>query len=441
MKKFKLAIFSIAMVLLVFTSCTNEETIVDPQQNTEESESITTTFNQLSRQFDQNGNLNSDNPAGNVVFDFCFDFVYPLDLSFNNGTTVTANSLDDIIDLIISSTDELYVNGIAFPFNVETYNESTNAIEIVTINNEDEFITLLNSCEFDDPQDCICTAEYDPVCVEVSDINGETFTITYPNACDAECDGFTEDDFVDNCEEDYNPSGNECFTLNYPLSIVTADGTTFTVNSEEELSTATYGLYEFDFVYPFTVTLENEEVVTVNSSEDFETILSDCYEDNTPNECDECLDAVYDPVCVEVNGQTYAFDNACYALCAGYTEDNFVECNSTSDCSTDEISSALINNDGWVIGDYNGSQEFDVYDITFNADGTLEWTANDGAAFSGSWSIEDNPATGGNTLTLIFSGPNLQEVTGSWRVIGCDLPCFIAFQLDNNTMVLSRSCD
>jgi hypothetical protein len=50
MKHFTKSIFSILMVLFVFTSCTNEESIVDSQQNIEESESITTTLNLLSRQ-------------------------------------------------------------------------------------------------------------------------------------------------------------------------------------------------------------------------------------------------------------------------------------------------------------------------------------------------------------------------------------------------------
>ncbi|MDA7824989.1 hypothetical protein N8986_01885 [Flavobacteriaceae bacterium] len=211
MKHFTKSIFSILMVLFVFTSCTNEESIVDSQQNIEESESITTTLNLLSRQYDQNGNLNNDNPTGNVVFDFCFDFVYPLNLTLNNGTTITVNSLNDLVEVMMSSTEELYINGIAFPFNVETFNESTNAIEVLTINNEDEFEALLESCDFDETDDCFCTEEYDPVCVSITDSNGESFALLYPNACHAICDGFTEDDFSEECGEDYVIGGGRMF--------------------------------------------------------------------------------------------------------------------------------------------------------------------------------------------------------------------------------------
>jgi hypothetical protein len=40
---------------------------------------------------------------------------------------------------------------------------------------------------------CICTMEYDPVCVQG---NGEI--LRYSNACQAMCDGFDQDDFI-NC--------------------------------------------------------------------------------------------------------------------------------------------------------------------------------------------------------------------------------------------------
>ena len=53
MKNFKLSIFGILILLLTFTSCNNEDTIVDTQQNTEESESITTTLGRLSQQYDE----------------------------------------------------------------------------------------------------------------------------------------------------------------------------------------------------------------------------------------------------------------------------------------------------------------------------------------------------------------------------------------------------
>ena len=145
MKNLKLSIFSILMVLFVFTSCTNDDSIVDLPQNMQESETITTVMGLMSQLYDQNGNLNSDND-----FEICFDFVYPLELMFNNGTTVTVNSEEELIDVMMNSTEELYITGIVFPFDVELYNETTDTVEIVTINNEEEFAALLESCDIGD---------------------------------------------------------------------------------------------------------------------------------------------------------------------------------------------------------------------------------------------------------------------------------------------------
>ena len=142
MKNFKFLILNFAMLIAVFTSCTNEEDIMEIQQDTAESASIITTLNRLNEQYDDDGNvIVTENPAGNVVFDFCFDFVYPIDLIFNTGAIVTVNSLEELVAIYTGSTDDLFINGIVFPFQVEIYNEESNALEIETIIDEDAFFS------------------------------------------------------------------------------------------------------------------------------------------------------------------------------------------------------------------------------------------------------------------------------------------------------------
>lgn len=424
MKNLKFALFSMLMVLFLVTSCTNDEPVVQEQQETEESQSITTSLNRLSVQFDQNGNFTADNnPAGNVVFDFCFDFVYPITLSYNNGTTVDVNGLDDLVTVILSSTQELYINGIAFPFDVETYNENSDAIEIVTINNEEEFAVLIEDCGFDDFEECVCVEVYDPVCVEITDPNGETFTITYPNSCYAECDGFTEDDFVDTCEDDYYSNGPDCFTLNFPLDIIVNGDTVITINSEEELGNALYDVYDFNFVYPFNVTLGNQEVVTVTNEEDLEDLLEDCYDDyNVPNDCEACEDAPIDPVCIEYttpSGEivTEVFPNMCYAECLGYTEDNIIECeddnNQGSVCEQEVIEGVFEECNTWE-ANVSGS----TFDYLFNEDGTLEISSpNSGVVASGTWEIGYDTI---QAVTFIILSTDSDNFTTVWFFINCD---------------------
>jgi hypothetical protein len=85
MKHIKVTIFSIVATLMVVTSCSNNEPVTIEQQTIEESVSIKAALNFMSNQFDASGNvLTSDNPAGNIVFDFCFDFIYPNVLQYGN---------------------------------------------------------------------------------------------------------------------------------------------------------------------------------------------------------------------------------------------------------------------------------------------------------------------------------------------------------------------
>ena len=365
MKNFKVSIFSVLIVLLAFTSCTNEETIVDTQQNTEESESITTTLGRLSQQYDENGNVDqTNNPAGNIVFDFCFDFVYPIDLSFNTDTTVTVNSLDELIDIYSSSTENLFINGIAFPFQVETYNENSNTLEIETINNEDEFFSLLEDCNFDEIEDCYCTEEYDPVCVNVTDLDGELFTISYPNACYAICDGFTEDDFSEECEQDYDSGAGECFEFVYPISIILDAGNPVIVNSREELFNATYGAYHIDLVLPLDIIIEGDTVVTINDYDELEAIIEECF------------------------GDSYG----------------------DIDCSIEDITNTLVNC-FWQIDFVDDDQ----YLYNLNSDGTYQVQSGDSLLTFGTWNI----VTGNDTFYLTLNA-NTSEYSDEWVVTVCD---------------------
>ncbi len=127
---------------------------------------------------------------------------------------VTVNSVEELVNVIINSSQELYITGVVFPFDVTLYDIESNELIVQTINNEEEFSNLIANCYFNDP--CICTEEYDPVCVEII-ANDSLILITFPNSCYAFCEGFTESDLV-NCE-----NNTEC-TI-YDLEVITGDCT------------------------------------------------------------------------------------------------------------------------------------------------------------------------------------------------------------------------
>jgi len=212
MKKYTKLIFGFLLLLVISVACTNDDSkieLVEVHQST----SIQNALNQLRNYYHEDGTINEDmNPTNNLVFDFCFEFIYPLSLSYNNQVIVTVNSIEELINVIINSSQELYIDGVVFPFDVTLYDVESNELVVQTINNEEEFSNLIADCYFNDP--CICTEEYDPVCVEII-ANDSVMVITFPNSCYAFCEGFTESDLV-NCE-----NNTEC-TI-YDLEVITGD--------------------------------------------------------------------------------------------------------------------------------------------------------------------------------------------------------------------------
>ena len=212
MKKYVKLIFGFFIILVISIACTNDDSNIELAE-VHQSTSIQNALNQLRSYYHEDGTLNEDmNPTNNLVFDFCFEFIYPLSLSYNNEVIVTVNSIEELVNVIINSSQELYITGVVFPFDVTLYDIESNELIIQTINNEEEFSNLIANCYFNDP--CICTEEYDPVCVEII-ANDSGMVITFPNLCYAFCEGFTESDLV-NCE-----NNTEC-TI-YDLEVITGD--------------------------------------------------------------------------------------------------------------------------------------------------------------------------------------------------------------------------
>ncbi|MEE9349836.1 MAG: hypothetical protein V3U80_07295 [Flavobacteriaceae bacterium] len=332
MKNLKFYIIGLVFAVFALTSCENNDPIVGGE-NPLQSDAARSAMSELQTHFTDDGQLRStNNPSNNILFDYCFDFEYPVTLSYNTGTTVTVGSFSDLVDILVAMTDTLYIDGIVFPFNVEVFDDASGTVVVQTIANEAEFNTLLDSCGFDD-DDCVCTDQYAPVCVEIQGVNGgDAFTIEYSNFCEAECDGFTQADIVDCDYSDPSNSGDDCFVFNYPISLIGDDGVAVTATDEASFNAILYASNGFyDFVYPFDVTLEDGIVRSITSSSDFEALIQACIGVDPCN----CTDVV-DPVCVEVNGpagnETIEFTNMCEAECAGFTQADVVDCDTANNC-------------------------------------------------------------------------------------------------------------
>lgn len=262
MKKIKILVSLIAILSISIYSCSDNNS-VDKQGVAKKSISLRTTLNQIKK----NNNINGRTVVNDSL---CFDFVYPINLSYNNGTNVEVTSFDGMITLLQSENNSLYIEGIVFPFQV-----TQNSI-IQTINNELEFNNLINNCDYES----------------------------------------VEDDLYD----------NDCFEMVYPFSIINQNNQTILISSEVSLNNF-FGMssvqnFIIDFVFPFTV-IQNNQIVSVNSIYDFFNILNSC--DTYTTDCICTTEA--NPVCVNDSiGNTITFGNPCLAACEGYTAADFVNC-------------------------------------------------------------------------------------------------------------------
>lgn len=280
MKTIKQIIILLLVVLPLGISCSDDNS---KSNETQKSASLRVVFNELKNNFNIAGRSSSDDDN-----EMCFDFVYPITLSYNTGTTVTVNSIDELIDLLSDENEDMYFEGIAFPFQI-VYLESETT---VTINNEDDFEEIIFECDFE----------------------------TYD-----------DDDYMD----------SECFQLVYPFSIVnTTNGQTYLMENETQFYNFFETLdgsgdgededddsdYSFDFVYPISLIVDGSTVV-VNNSYQFEEILNACDQDSDDDEDCVCTEE-YNPVCViDEDGQVISYPNPCHAQCDGFTESDFVDCN------------------------------------------------------------------------------------------------------------------
>ncbi len=248
--------FSILTTVLV--SCSKDETI-----DTQKSDALRIYINE----FKIVNGLTDNNSTTNSTM--CFEFVYPLTLSYNNGSKVTVQNESKLNDLLENETASLYINGVAFPFQLIITGSTTP----VTIANEEELWEAINDCGI-------------------------------------------------NSYDDFIVSG-PCYSFVYPFSLLTNTNQTIRINNQEELialfQSATDNRYIVNFVYPFSV-VYNNATVQIDNEYEFAEINNDC----TYSNCN--CPAEISPVCVNISGVIIEFPNACLAECAGFSSANFVNC-------------------------------------------------------------------------------------------------------------------
>jgi hypothetical protein len=304
MKKIKILVLLLAVSVAGFYSCTDN----DPVENeivTSKSIALRTSLNEIKK-----ANNISDRNANTTQDQFlCFQFVYPITLSYNDGTVITVATYEGLLDVLTAESETLFIVGIAFPFQVQQEGA------VITIDNETEFYALIEDCGF-------------------SPINDDVLQFS-------------------------------CLQLVFPISVINDSGVTVVVNTQAELESLLISGMLVDIVFPISVT-QNNEVIVVNDLYELFELYDECDGNTTSCICT----ADYNPVCVQTVNGIVEYSNACLAECDGFTAADFVQCAPTCNISNVTATPGTCNTNGTypltIDFDYSNAtaSEFYVYDST-----------------------------------------------------------------------------
>lgn len=282
MKTIKLLLLLTVFSAATFYSCSDSDPI--EKKNTlvpRESIALRTMLNEVKKANEigsKPAKQQTSKQARTATNPFCFNFVYPLTLSLSNNTNITVTSFEGLLNVLGSESTNLYVTGIGFPFQV-AYGGALH-----TIANEGEFIALIQYCGF--------------------------HTLSF------------------------DLSQTTCFEFIYPMAVMISDDQLLEVNDNAELQTYIEQNNNFgiNLVYPISVNYGGEIVVIHNIYEMYEMI----------NNCNDCICTLeYAPVCVMTTNGIVEFGNMCFAICAGYTQNDLVSCSPNPGCQTFGYSTAV----------------------------------------------------------------------------------------------------
>lgn len=310
-----------ALILLVtitfFSACQKEEVTPDTTKGTE-------TANFFAMQNEQKGDDGNTVviEEGSMDMD-CFTFVYPIELVFPTGTTLTIENDEELETQVINWLDQNPNSDVFptfnFPIQVTLEDGTTQSVGdeetlclLVEECWDDEILIIDDSLEMEFP---ICVELVFPIEISLPDGTTQSandleemseilFTWYEANPNSDEEPSFvypltvvTDDGnqvvnsdeelevLVEGCFEEFH---DDCFELNYPVQIIFPDGIAVDVNSDEELETAVEGWYDENptvdedptFAYPITVTLIDGTEQTINNDEELNELFETCYGDD-----------------------------------------------------------------------------------------------------------------------------------------------------------------
>jgi hypothetical protein len=208
MKNIKLLVLLVTLSSVTFFSCSDNKSVDKEVIAPTKSISLRTQLSKMKINHNIPGKSGTD----------AYTFLFPVTLSYSNGTTVTVASNEALLTLLANETQTLYLDGIAFPFQVVIASDNSTT----TVTNEDGYETVLENNNI-------------PTINDIATLS-------------------------------------TCFNFVYPISVIDTNNQPVTLNNDTELATYASTHNPINFVYPFAVVATNSQgtmILQVNNLYEF----------------------------------------------------------------------------------------------------------------------------------------------------------------------------
>jgi hypothetical protein len=456
---FKYVLISFIFVLFCFTSCQDEISQIEDQNEQETIVPGSNLANLMSRTTTNDGAIDDflDNAS-------CFSVELPVTIVLSDITIIIETEADlfELEDLLSNVTVDEDILDFIFPITVifSDYSE-------IVIENEDQFLNFIEACVEDDNDVIECADFAYPISFSVfnSGFNlVETIVIENDEALFV---------FLEELEQDDNTL---IVSLNFPVTLEYGNGESIEVNTNEELANAIEDAEQFcedesddcleDEVVlnliecPWEVYLyTNEDVDNLDGPYVFDfnengvlTIEGITTETHTTsweiNETDAGLELHIESfyyyeaqfgnwLVVECDADELRFEHLTVEGTGMYFEQ---DCDDDLDCSITDISS-ILQECPWDFTD--GTGNYDNYQLIFNDNGELQISEGMAAsAIGGYWSLSSTD----NGIALTFSNLTAfqDSLEGEWIIISCndddDSSNELTIIQDNTILELEQDC-
>ena len=254
-------LFCLLIIGVFITSCTDE---INPDELAQDLQVLAQSENALHLLASpRSGDSTEVWSAEDEGYDDCFEFVYPIEISFPDGDTESVStesvSTEDELEQLIETWYDANPDATAEPIFIYPLEILIDSSETRVIQSEEELCEIILACE-----------------MYIEGEEGEEGEDGEDEDDEEEDDFYGEEDFED------------CFDLIFPVEIIFPDGSITSITTEDELEDMIEAWYDTNpnateapaFVFPIEVTTDSTETILIQTETQLDELISTCEPDD-----------------------------------------------------------------------------------------------------------------------------------------------------------------